>query len=155
MKVVTLTGVTRSAGGLYFAVSSLCKDLFHKGTDLLVLGRDDGNFESDRAIWEPVPVRSYPGYGPLGTSVKVRSILKNEDPDLVHQHGIWLDDQWASLQWQSRTKRPVIISPHGMLDQWAVKNSGWKKRIVSFLFASKSLKQANCIHALCESEASL
>jgi poly(glycerol-phosphate) alpha-glucosyltransferase len=64
-----------------------------------------------------------------------------------------MDDQWAALQWQKKTGRAVVISPHGMLDPWAVKNSAWKKKLVGWFFASESLRRATCIHALCESEA--
>ena len=39
-----------------------------------------------------------------------------------------------------------------MLDPWAVRNSGWKKKIVGHLFEYKNLRSADCIHALCQSE---
>jgi poly(glycerol-phosphate) alpha-glucosyltransferase len=75
------------------------------------------------------------------------------DADLSHQHGIWLDDQWATLQWQKKTGKPVVISPHGMLDPWALKHSEWKKKLIRKVFADESLRRATCLHALCRSEA--
>lgn len=47
---------------------------------------------------------------------------------------------------------PYVISPHGMLDSWAVGNSAWKKRLVGWAFERKHLAQANCLHALCAPE---
>ena len=64
-----------------------------------------------------------------------------------------MDDQWAALCWQKAGNRPVVVSPHGMLDPWALKNSAWKKQVVEKLFAREALERATCIHALCRSEA--
>ena len=40
-----------------------------------------------------------------------------------------------------------------MLDEWAVENSRWKKKAVGWLYENRHLRDADCIHALCESEA--
>ncbi|MCF7816550.1 MAG: glycosyltransferase [Kiritimatiellales bacterium] len=152
MNVVALSGIGRSAGGLFYAVSSLYKALETGGARVSVLGADHRFSEEDRAVWSPVSVTSYKAFGPLQSSVELRRLLALADGDLVHQHGIWLDDQWAARQWQKKTKRPVVISPHGMLDPWALRNSAWKKNLVGRLFANESLNQATCIHALCQSE---
>jgi poly(glycerol-phosphate) alpha-glucosyltransferase len=45
-----------------------------------------------------------------------------------------------------------MISPHGMLDPWALKHSGWKKRIASALYELGHLRRAACLHALCDAE---
>ncbi|MGK0271160.1 MAG: glycosyltransferase involved in cell wall biosynthesis [Cocleimonas sp.] len=153
MNIITLSGITRHAGGLFYAVRSLCQALYLKDVNITVLGRTGNNVQEDVATWKPVTVQHYKAVGPLAMSIDLRSILKNESADLIHQHGIWLDDQWASLQWQKRTNKVVVVSPHGMLDPWAVKNSGWKKKLVGKLFANESLHRATCLHALCESEA--
>lgn len=153
VKISTLSGVTRSAGGLFYAVSSLCAALFRLDVNLSVIGWGETTLEEDLESWGPVLVSSYKAYGPLRFSIALRRLLKNSAADLVHQHGIWGDDQWASLQWQKQTGRPVIISPHGMLDSWAVRNSAWKKKLVGRLFANESLRKSACIHALCQSEA--
>ena len=152
MNVVVLSGISRSAGGLFYAVSSLCRALQAGGMELSAIGRHDVYSEEDRDAWTPVPVRAYTAVGSLGFSFELRRLLQRDIPDMVHVHGIWLDDQWAALHWQKRTKRPVVISPHGMLDPWALKNSAWKKKLVGALFANKSLRSATCIHALCQSE---
>lgn len=152
MKVAVSSGVGRSAGGLFYAVSSLCKALEAGGTEVAVFGADHGFCADDRAVWHPVPVETYRAFGPLASSPALRRLLAGSGADLVHQHGIWLDDQWAALQWQKRTGRPVVVSSHGMLDPWAVRNAAWKKRIVGALFANESLCKATCLHALCRSE---
>src|SRR5262249_33235072 len=53
----------------------------------------------------------------------------------------------------SRGTKPYVISPHGMLDPWAIANSAFKKRIARFLYEDRHLREAACIHALCTAEA--
>jgi poly(glycerol-phosphate) alpha-glucosyltransferase len=72
--------------------------------------------------------------------------------DVVHCHGLWQDSQRVALHWQKRTGKSVVISPHGMLDPWALRNSAWKKKLVGKLFADASLHKATCLHALCQAE---
>ena len=55
--------------------------------------------------------------------------------------------------WAKRNHRPYIVSPHGMLDAWALANSKWKKRIAGFAYEQRHLRGAACLHALCTSEA--
>ncbi|MDD2462570.1 MAG: glycosyltransferase [Desulfobulbus sp.] len=152
MKVTALCGLSRSSGGLYYAVSSLFRAMSGKKIDIAVYGSDDPFVAEDRMAWDPVPTATYRSFGPLHSSWTLREMLLKRNVDLVHQHGIWLDDQWAALQWQKKTSRPVVISPHGMLDPWAVRRSAWKKKLVGWLFANESLHNASCIHALCQSE---
>lgn len=153
MKICVLSGITHKAGGLFYAVNSLCKGLNRQGCAVSVVGREDDVPKEAMDAWGALPVAPYKAYGPLGSSLKLRNLLKISDADVVHQHGIWMDDQWAALQWQKKTGRPVVVSPHGMLDPWAVRNSAWKKKLVGLIFANESLHKATCIHALCQSEA--
>jgi poly(glycerol-phosphate) alpha-glucosyltransferase len=153
MKVLCVSGITRKSGGLFYAVSSLCNALVKAGESVSVYGRTDPFFSADSNAWNKVSLVAYRAIGPLGSSSKIRRLLSQGNGDLVHQHGIWMDDQWAALQWQKKNGRPVVISPHGMLDPWALKNSAWKKKLVGKLFANESLHKATCIHALCRSEA--
>src|SRR5690606_21175139 len=47
---------------------------------------------------------------------------------------------------------PYVVSPHGMLDPWALDNSAWKKRFAWRLYEGAHLRSARLIHALCEPE---
>ena len=61
----------------------------------------------------------------------------------------------ASLRWsrRGRERRSYVVSPHGMLDPWAVRNSRLKKRLVAWWFEDAHLAGAACLHALADSEA--
>ena len=153
MNVTMLTGISRSAGGLYYAVSSLANALLTQGVQIEALGSGNAFSMDDVEAWGAVPVNPRKTYGPLGWSPHLYKQLINTAPNVVHQHGIWLDDQRVSSTWQRKRSGTIIISPHGMLDPWALKNSAWKKKLAGMLFAEKSLQRADCIHALCRSEA--
>lgn len=152
-KLVVLSGISRSAGGVYYAVKSLCKKLDNNCKQLFVYGRYDKNYPEDSLSWNPVSVTPYKSYGPIKYSHSLIERIHKASPSLVHLHGIWLYDQWVSLKLQNSTGCPVVISPHGMLDPWALNNSSFKKKFILKLFAEQSLKNATCIHALCKPEA--
>ena len=155
LKILVLTASTsRKAGGLLGAVSALCKKI---QSDLNVFGLMGANTLADKHFWGDVPVKSFKINGYLffsffGYSRSLTNAVLNFKSQILHLHGIWMYPHWLALKWQKKIKRPVIISPHGMLDPWAVQNSYWKKKFVGVLFANKALRKANCIHALCISE---
>lgn len=152
MNVGVLASVSRNDGGIYFAVRWLTKTLANYGTNIHIVSHVDNNTYKDIKEWAKIPISLYSCVGPLNSSWKLRRLLHSLPADILHVHGIWLDRQWAALQWQRKTGKPVVISPHGMLDPWAVQNSLWKKKIVGKLFANESLEKATCIHALCQAE---
>jgi poly(glycerol-phosphate) alpha-glucosyltransferase len=77
----------------------------------------------------------------------------NFSPDLVHTHGLWIFPSIATNQYCHPRGVPYVISPHGMLDPWAVRHSRWKKAIAHFFYEGAHLREAFCLRALCEAEA--
>jgi glycosyltransferase involved in cell wall biosynthesis len=94
-----------------------------------------------------LPPRSF-GYSPgmLGEMLR-------KDADIVHCHGIWMFPSVACTAWAMVSKRPYLISTHGMLDPWAIKNSRWKKVPAGWLYEGSHLRSAACMRALGISEA--
>lgn len=86
--------------------------------------------------------------GLFGYSPKLTGCLLRERLDLVHQHGLWQYPSIACLRWYGKTAAPYLVSPHGMLDAWALGNSAWKKRLAGQLFQRSHLECAACLHAL-------
>ena len=88
----------------------------------------------------PMPgLRFAPGLG---------GAIGQADLDLLHQHGLWLYPSLVTVSWKRRTKGKTVISPHGMLDPWALRNSGTKKRLAMWLYERANLETADCLHAL-------
>ena len=73
--------------------------------------------------------------------------------DVVQVHGIWTGHSLAALDFASKFGKPVIVSAHGMLDDWALNHKKWKKLIYSALVERPSLARATCFRALTRVEA--
>lgn len=110
--------------------------------------------EQDRG-WGPVEVRTCPRRGPsaFGYAPALFRTLVDSDTDILHLHGLWMYTSVAGLRWVSRTRRPYVVSPHGMLQAWAVRNSRWKKAIAAGLYERRNFELAACVHALSTNEA--
>ena len=112
------------------------------GLDPASLSYDCGTVHAVRA-WPTPGLRFAPALDRAIAGVEV---------DVLHLQGLWLYPSIATRRWRARTGRPVMISPHGMLDDWALRSSAWKKRLALALFEKRNLQGAACIHALAEAE---
>jgi poly(glycerol-phosphate) alpha-glucosyltransferase len=156
MKAGLLTSsISRKGGGLLHAVCGLALALRERGLPLEVFSLEDEWANEDTALWHPIFPQTFrvAGPGAFGYAPGLVAGLQSADLDLLHVHGLWMYPSSAALAWQRRSGRRHIVSPHGMLDPWAVNRSRWKKRLVGTLFEGAHLREANCLHALCPSEA--
>jgi len=156
IKSVHLTGsVSRKAGGLFDAVLRLAQSEYKRGVDVKVFGLRDVFSDAGRAAWNPVPVSAFKPSWPklIGRAPGFLGALNEFAPDISHTHGLWLYPSIAAKNYSREKKRPYLISPHGMLDPWALKNSRWKKWIACRIFERGHLHGARCFRALCASEA--
>jgi glycosyltransferase involved in cell wall biosynthesis len=147
--------VSRNAGGLFDGVRRLVQSQTSAGMDSRVFAIKDDFTEADSAAWEPIKVQTFPPSWPrqLGYSPSFLKELAVYEPDVAHTHGIWVYPSSATNRYCRKTRTPYIISPHGMLDGWAVNNSRWKKAVAHFLYEGAHLREARCLRALCEAEA--
>jgi glycosyltransferase involved in cell wall biosynthesis len=156
-KVVYVTDrASRFAGGLFESVRGLCKGVATVGSwDWSVLAFADTYSESDRTVWGKHLRLVQPSrYGPIGSARVMLATIRDESPDIVHLHDIW-GPATIALRGMLHTSReiPVVVSPHGMLDQWALQRSRIKKSIAWFGWTKAVLSRATFIHALCDEEA--
>jgi glycosyltransferase involved in cell wall biosynthesis len=79
--------------------------------------------------------------------------LDQINPQVLHTHGIWTYLSIGIPRWSRKNHKPYIVSPHGMLDAWALDNSKIKKKLAAALYERRHLRGAACLHALCQSEA--
>lgn len=159
MKVIFLTSSnSRLSGGLFYTIQSLTQQLLKKTIRVSLLSYDDQYSSIDRICYGNVPLLSYHRsklifLKALGFSRDLYKILQRENPQIIHQQGIWMYHSYAALLYKRKNPSTIkIIEPHGMLDSWAIHNSTWKKKIVGYLYENENLRTADCIHALCKSE---
>ena len=157
MKTASITGsISRNAGGLFESVRRLHQSLAELGgIEVAVLGLQDKLTTEDLHNWAPLIPEAFSMIGPwqFGYSPTLSTRLGHSDVEILHTHGIWQFPSAAVLAWHKKTSKPYMVSPHGMLDCWAVRNSNWKKQIALALYERQHLQNAACIRALCEAEA--
>jgi glycosyltransferase involved in cell wall biosynthesis len=147
--------ISRQAGGLFFSVRSLARATAETGAAVEVFGLRDAHSEEDASVWRPLLPKILPVCGPpsIGFSPALSAALKRSECEILHSQGIWQGISLAVHAWHRKTRRPYLVAPRGMLDSWALTNSRWKKRIAAALYEHRHLRDAACLHALCESEA--
>ena len=74
-------------------------------------------------------------------------------PVLVHDQGVWLQNNHAAVAAARRVGVPLITSPRGMLTRWAVQHKAWKKRLAWLFYQGRDLRAARIFHATSEQEA--
>lgn len=145
--------VSRAGGGVSVAMQNLSKDLAAAGVDVRVFASPDVKTGEDLAAWGNISVSLHRrrGVSVFGILEGLSHAIEDFDPDIIHLHGLWTEASVnAVLSGRSGVRR--VVSPHGMLDPWALRNSGWKKRIARTLLENRNLRNAALLHALNSSE---
>jgi len=141
-------------GGVPVVVEALSSALAVGGDCALsvLCAKEDGI--AGTGPWEAVSLKPLPTLGPtsLGFLREFPAQLEATEPEVIHVHGVWTFLSCQHLKFQKTKKIPYLISPHGMLDEWALANSKWKKKIVECIFERAHLERASVLVALCESE---
>jgi poly(glycerol-phosphate) alpha-glucosyltransferase len=155
-KLLILTSsLSRASGGLFDAVRGLAFALAKSRRYLpFAAGLRDSHTDLDQSLWGDIETKAFDVLGPraFGYSPGLRNCLTDKNPDILHVHGLWMYPSVVATAW-SGNQKPYIVSPHGMLDPWALNNSRWKKRISALLYENRHLRGACCIHALNHAEA--
>jgi glycosyltransferase involved in cell wall biosynthesis len=154
MKVTHLTqAVSTSGGGISEVLRALSSAQKDAGDSPKVL-----SIEDDGEAIEPWPQGSpeflaachFPG---MILMPDLDERLDQIKPQVLHTHGIWTYLSIGVPRWSRKNHKPYIVSPHGMLDAWALDNSKIKKKVAAALYERRHLRGAACLHALCQSEA--
>jgi len=76
----------------------------------------------------------------------------NSSFDVAHIHALWSPVLHKVSKWAHKNSIPVVWSPHGMLQKWALKNKWWKKLPALALYQWRDLHAAELLHATADSE---
>jgi glycosyltransferase involved in cell wall biosynthesis len=148
--------LSRQGGGIPPAVWALARETNQRGLSCSVLGLWDQWVEQD-CIGNQPPFTAGKVLGPkaLGFSPALSAQLHAcvHPGGIVHSHGLWMYPGAVARKCASKAGCPLVISPHGMLEPWALNHSRLKKRLAAWWFEDKNLQKADCLHALCAAEA--
>ena len=80
-------------------------------------------------------------------------LIRDVAVSVVHQHGIWLRSTHEVTKSAISNRVPLVVSPRGMLEPWAINNSKWKKKLAWLIYQERDLQKATAFHATAQSEA--
>lgn len=66
-------------------------------------------------------------------------------PAVVHVHGLWTPFEWRACTYARRAGVPLIMSPHGMLEPWALRHKRLKKWLAWRLYQRRWLARADLL----------
>lgn len=156
LRVLLLTSkLSPAAGGLAVSVPGLAHSIDPlPDMEMHVVGTLDPGNPAAAQGWGP-RVQGFDVKGPLAGQYApgMAPAIATLAPDIVDVQGIWTYPSMANLRHARRTGTPYLVTPRGMLDPWARKNSAWKKKIAGALFEQAHLKGALALRATAEMEA--
>ena len=152
---ILTTSLSSEAGGLFESVRFPANLMHARGHHVSVYGVIDPALPGTRDAWKVSRFRAFPAIGPkrFGFAPGLSKELRTHPYDALHLHGLWNHTSVAALNWNRRNGGALVISPHGMLDPWAQRNSQLKKRVAKWAFENANLRSAAVLRALCWAEA--
>jgi glycosyltransferase involved in cell wall biosynthesis len=79
--------------------------------------------------------------------------LARQGLDVLHNHGLWMFPNHYARQVAVTAGVPLVISPRGMVEQWSLGRSRWKKWLVWHAYEKANLAHAAMFHATSHEEA--
>lgn len=160
--ILTIADLQPESGGPSRTVPALATALANLGvsTHVVSLCRNGASSrplagEHDKIRKVSIPCRSniakITGSGMFQNAVlKVSGTAKHV---VVHDNGLWLGTNHGTVRAARIAGLPLMISPRGMLTDWALRYNGWKKKIAWRFYQERDLRLASVLHATSRSEA--
>jgi glycosyltransferase involved in cell wall biosynthesis len=157
----TIADLQSESGGPSRSVSALATAVTEQGIEVEVMALQYGGGNSSPMV-PPKPVQTtlVPSRGrqkfqcpPAFKSRLSRALLLAHHSSLLHDNGLWLPTNHAAAAISRELNLPRIVSPRGMLTQWALRHNGWKKRLAWQIYQRRDLQSAQVLHATSHQEA--
>lgn len=72
--------------------------------------------------------------------------LRDKHPDIVHLHGCWRMTNWFAARKATGHGARIVLSPHGGLEPWVIKQQYWSKKLPQLLlFQRRIVKHAAAV----------
>lgn len=131
-------GTTLRGGGEAVAALQLAQALVDAGVGITILSRNPPDTLPD----EPYSGMKYVEL-PSASNILadlwkvfrfVSHLVGRDKPDLIHLHGLWSPFLAVAALVARTNKVPLLISPHGCLDPWALNHKRKKKQLALMLY---------------------
>lgn len=150
-----ISSLRLSSGGPTHSVTQLCEALNALGAPAEIATVAGPGEESP--AHQETPIHTFPLGWPsrLRRSPDLKAFLDAEAShfDLIHVHGLW---QWPCIAGRRAALNngmPLVISPRGMLEPWALRQRAWLKGLALSTWEGSNLKACQLLHATSTNEA--
>ncbi len=147
-----ISGLDATAGGTTAAVVGLSAAQAAAGMSVSVLSTWSGEEPTDTADGLRAAGVSVRLVGPATGRFQRHPRLWREmnqaveAHDVVHIHAMWEEAQHAAARVARRRGKPYVVTPHGMLDPWSLRQSKWVKRVAMAWRVRGNLNHAAALH---------
>ena len=165
MNILHITSVSWPAtewGGPVRSVAALVRGQRELGHDVMVLTTNSrgtpglpphptGQFTIDGQVVVYHRARFSNRYA-FSTSLAADARRLAADADIVHLHGLW---SWPTAAGSSACRSrgvPYVLSPRGMLLNWAMSQKSFKKKLYRFVVQNRILLSAVALHCTSDQE---
>ncbi|HLY78855.1 MAG TPA: glycosyltransferase [Caulobacteraceae bacterium] len=142
--LITATSLRSAYGGPAFSVSQLASALASRGVSTGIWAADGSAAESELL---PAAAQVERLDGPLADAARTFA------PDVIHDNGLWLPHNHGVATLAREGGVPRLVSTRGMLEPWAVRHKGLKKKFAWRLYQRRDLERASALHTTAEAEA--
>lgn len=134
-------------GGLAYAVPRLRQSLIDSGHDVHLHALETASRGGSDSYSTILP-RS------LGISPELKSAFRAvaSTADVLHVHGIWGHALGHPALLRDRYRYKVVLSPHGMLEPWALGHHRFRKRLMWMARTKRVVDRSHMLHATSLSE---
>ena len=161
--VQTIASTRSDHGGTSRSVPALCSALAAQGEAVrLVTAAPATDKKAAVPILPSDGVRTHvvPEHGWLGRTFRapiafyraLRDEVQRERPDVLHDHGAWLPSNGAAALVARSAGIPLVVTPRGMLTDWALQFNRWKKKAAWWAYQKHVLQQAALFHVTSQEE---
>lgn len=146
--IQTVASLAEAAGGPPRTVVGLCEAMARAGARVDLIAGDEAPLLPDPALVVPRLVRGRRAF--RGAVAAARRQVPG--PAILHDNGIWSGANRAAMAAARGQRLPYVISPHGMLEPWALGHHRYRKRLAMALFQRRALAGAAALFATAEPE---
>jgi len=159
--VHTIASLARSAGGPTYSVTRLCDGLAGLGASVKLVtqrSRADGGGDilpAASAVEVHVTGDMLFARQQFAYSRSFRRTLTRCCSDaltIIHDHGAWLPTNLAASSVARSLHLPLVVSPRGTLEPWALSQSMFRKRLAWIAFEKRILRSAALLCVTSEQE---
>lgn len=123
--------------------------------NLEIFTANDSLLSADRPRWAGISINAFENHfaGGIRYCPAAGKALKAWAPTLIHTHGLWTHFSVNALAASKHASVPRIVSPHGMLEDWAFNHHKARKWPLWLAWEKGALNSATAIHVTSNTEA--